>query len=42
MSGLAQGQVFPGLTLVSTEGPVELRERWLGGPLVLAFMRHFG
>ena len=42
MSPLAQGQQFPGLTLVSTEGPVELRERWENGPLVLAFMRHFG
>jgi hypothetical protein len=42
MSALAQGQEFPELTLVSTEGPVELRERWRKGPLVLAFMRHFG
>jgi hypothetical protein len=42
MSALAQGQELPGLTLLSTEGPVELRERWRNGPLVLAFMRHFG
>jgi peroxiredoxin len=26
----------------STEGPVELSERWRQGPLVVAFMRHFG
>jgi|1186.fasta_scaffold75672_2 hypothetical protein len=42
MSGLAQGQTFPELTLLSTDGPLELRERWRNGPLVLAFMRHFG
>jgi len=33
---------FPRLVLQSTEGPVELEERWRGGPLVVAFMRHFG
>jgi hypothetical protein len=42
MSALAQGQEFPVLTLLSTDGPVESRERWRNGPLVLAFMRHFG
>jgi len=42
MSALAQGQEFPGLTLLTTDGPVELRQRWQNGPLVLAFMRHFG
>jgi hypothetical protein len=24
------------------DGPVELCERWQRGPLVVAFMRHFG
>jgi hypothetical protein len=39
---LSEGDHFPELTVHSTEGPVELRERWARGPLVVAFMRHFG
>jgi hypothetical protein len=39
---LARGDRFPALTLQSTDGPVELRLYWEKGPLVLAFMRHFG
>jgi hypothetical protein len=39
---LAQGDPFPEVTLESVDGPVELRERWRGGVLVVAFMRHFG
>jgi hypothetical protein len=42
MSQLAQGQRFPGLTVDSTEGPVEFRHLWRKGPLIVAFMRHFG
>jgi hypothetical protein len=33
---------FPKLVLQSTEGPVALADRWREGPLVVAFMRHFG
>lgn len=36
------GEAFPELVVESVEGPVELRERWERGPLVVAFMRHFG
>jgi hypothetical protein len=39
---LSEGDAFPELTLESVDGPVELRERWTRGPLVVAFMRHFG
>ncbi len=42
MTRLAPGDRFPELTFLSSDGPVELRERWKGGPLVVAFMRHFG
>ena len=42
MSRLSKGDAFPELTVQSTEGPVELGERWKQGPLVVAFMRHFG
>jgi hypothetical protein len=42
MPPLAAGDAFPELTVLSTEGPVELRDRWREGPLVVAFMRHFG
>jgi hypothetical protein len=42
MTRLASGDRFPELTLLSSDGPVELRERWKRGPLVVAFMRHFG
>ncbi len=39
---LAPGDEFPNLKLDSTDGRVELRERWRQGPLVVMFMRHFG
>lgn len=42
MPRLSEGDAFPELTVESTEGPVELRERWRREPLVVAFMRHFG
>jgi hypothetical protein len=39
---LAEGDPFPEVGVESVDGPVELRERWRDGPLVVAFMRHFG
>jgi hypothetical protein len=36
------GDQFPDLTLEAREGDVALKERWRNGPLVVAFMRHFG
>lgn len=39
---LEEGDAFPELTFEGTDGPVELRERLEGGPLVVAFERHFG
>ena len=42
MAPLVNGDSFPELVLESLEGPVELRDRWKNGPLVVAFMRHFG
>lgn len=39
---LKQGDSFPDLKLVSHDGDVALKERWRNGPLVVAFMRHFG
>lgn len=42
MARLATGDAFPQLTVETVDGPVELSERWREGPLVLAFMRHFG
>jgi hypothetical protein len=42
MARLSKGDAFPAATVESTDGPVELRERWKRGPLVVAFMRHFG
>jgi hypothetical protein len=39
---LAEGDPFPEVTVESVGGPVELRERWRWGALVVAFMRHFG
>ena len=42
MARLSEGDAFPELTLESVDGPVALRERWRQGPLVVAFMRHFG
>jgi hypothetical protein len=42
MARLSVGDAFPALTVESIDGPVELKERWRRGPLVVAFMRHFG
>lgn len=42
MAKLNVGDAFPDLVLDSVEGPVELKARWERGPLVVAFMRHFG
>ncbi len=42
MAQLDPGDAFPELTVQSVDGPVELVERWRRGPLVVAFMRHFG
>jgi hypothetical protein len=42
MAQLSVGDEFPELTVESLDGPVDLRERWRRGPLVVAFMRHFG
>jgi hypothetical protein len=39
---LKQGDTFPDLHVESREGDVALSERWRDGPLVVAFMRHFG
>jgi hypothetical protein len=40
--GLSAGDPFPDLVVESQEGEVRLSERWRDGPLVVAFMRHFG
>ena len=42
MGKLSVGDRFPDRTLESAEGPVDIRGRWGGRPLVVAFMRHFG
>lgn len=42
MPKLAVGDAFPEISVDSVDGVVELRERWERGPLVVAFMRHFG
>ena len=42
MSKLSTGDAFPDILLESREGQVALAERWRNGPLVVAFMRHFG
>ena len=39
---LKKGDTFPELRLESRDGDVALAERWREGPLVVAFMRHFG
>jgi hypothetical protein len=39
---LTPGDPFPELVLESKDGPVKLHERFANGPLVVAFMRHFG
>ena len=41
-SRLEVGDAFPEISVDSVDGPVELCERWQRGPLVVAFMRHFG
>ena len=33
---------FPDITLETRDGEVQLSDRWRQGPLVVAFMRHFG
>ena len=42
MGKLSPGDAFPGITLESRDGEVQLADRWRNGPLVVAFMRHFG
>jgi hypothetical protein len=42
MAKLSVGDKFPELQLETREGYVNIAERWREGPLVLAFMRHFG
>jgi hypothetical protein len=39
---LSVGDRFPELVLESPDGDVALSERLRNGPLVVAFMRHFG
>jgi hypothetical protein len=39
---LKEGDEFPELRVESREGDVALAERWRKGPLIVAFMRHFG
>ncbi len=42
MARLKEGDAFPEVVVDSVDCPVELCERWQRGPLVVAFMRHFG
>jgi hypothetical protein len=42
MGTLTPGDDFPDITLESREGQVQLADRWRNGPLIVAFMRHFG
>jgi hypothetical protein len=42
MARLKEGDSFPRISVESVDGPVDLRTRWERGPLVVAFMRHFG
>jgi hypothetical protein len=42
MAKLKQGDRFPDVHVESRDGDVALKERWRNGPLVVAFMRHFG
>ena len=39
---LKKGDSFPDLHVESREDDVVLSDRWRKGPLVVAFMRHFG
>ena len=36
------GDSFPDIRVESRAGEVSLSERWRDGPLIVAFMRHFG
>ena len=42
MAKLSVGDQFPDITLETRAGDVSLADRWRDGPLVVAFMRHFG
>ena len=42
MAKLGKGDAFPDITLETRNGQVQLADRWRRGPLVVAFMRHFG
>jgi len=42
MTRLSVGDKFPELRLETRDGMVDVAERWREGPLVVAFMRHFG
>ncbi len=42
MSKLGPGDPFPDITLDTRDGDAQLSDRWRKGPLVVAFMRHFG
>ncbi len=42
MAKLSVGDRFPDVQLEAADEPVDIRERWGGMPLVVAFMRHFG
>ena len=42
MAHLKPGDRFPEVVVQSVDGDVALKERWRDGPLVVAFMRHFG
>jgi hypothetical protein len=42
VGALEPGQPFPDITVEGLEGQIRLSERWASGPLVVAFMRHFG
>jgi hypothetical protein len=42
MARLSEGDAFPEISVESVDGQVALKERWRQGPLIVAFMRHFG
>jgi hypothetical protein len=42
MAKLSVGDRFPDLHVEAREGDVALEDRWSRGPLVVAFLRHFG
>jgi hypothetical protein len=42
MGQLKPKDAFPKLILQTHGGVIELQDRWREGPLVVAFMRHFG